>query len=282
MAIKIYKPTTAARRQMSTVVSKQLVKKESKKNLLRKKHKRSGRNNSGRITVRHRGGGNRQHYRIIDFDYSILNVPAKVISLEYDPNRTAWIALICYQNGVQRYIVAPDNLKMGDQIIVARKTKIALGNRCALRNIPIGTGVYNIELEPGRGSKLVRSAGVLATVLAKEGDFVHLRLPSDEIRMIPADCFASIGQVSNVDHANIRIGKAGRVRHHGHRPQIRGKAMNPCDHPHGGGEGGSPVGLKHPKTPQGMPALGYKTRKRNKFSDRYIVKRRRSRKKLFA
>ncbi len=274
MAIKVYNPTTAARRKMSTVVFSGLTKKEPERKLLRRKIRSSGRNDVGHLTVRHRGGGSKRHYRLIDFDYQILNVTAKVISLEYDPNRTSFIALVCYQNGEKKYIIAPENLKVGAEIITAKKAKASLGNRCALRNIPIGTGIYNVELSPGRGSKLVRSAGVLATVLAKENDVVHLRLPSSEVRIIPADCFASIGQVSNVDHENVRIGKAGRVRYSGRRPQVRGKAMNPVDHPHGGGEGGSPIGLKHPKTPTGMPALGYKTRKRNKFSNRYIVKRR--------
>jgi len=274
MGIKVYNPTTPSRRKMSVVTFKQLTKKKPEKDLLRRRNQTSGRNNQGKITVRHRGGGNRRHFRVIDFNYQIFNIPAKVLSIEYDPNRSAHLALVRYQSGQKRYIIAPEDLKVGTQIIVGKKTKIALGNRCHLRNIPIGTGIYNIELLPNKGSKLVRSAGTLAVVLAKEGNFAHVKLPSNEVRMILADCFASIGQVSNIDLENVRIGKAGRTRHKGIRPTVRGKAMNPVDHPHGGGEGGSPIGLKHPKTPQGMPALGYKTRQRNKYSNRYIVKRR--------
>ncbi|MFC1651722.1 50S ribosomal protein L2 [Patescibacteria group bacterium] len=274
MALKIYKPTTPARRKMSVVDFKELTKKSPEKKLITPNPSKAGRNQKGRITVRRRGGGHKKHYRIVDFGRSFFGVPAKVIALEYDPNRSTHIALIRYQNGSEIYIIAPKDLKVGNEIVAGKKTKIAIGNRLQLKYISIGTGVYNVELSSGSKGQIARSAGTFATVLAKEGDRVHLKLPSSEVRIFDGSCFATIGQVSNIDHENVRLGKAGRARHMGRRPKVRGKAMNPCDHPHGGGEGSSPIGLKHPKTPTGKPALGYRTRKKRKFSNRYIVKRR--------
>jgi len=276
MALKVYKPVTPARRKMSVVDFKELTKKNPQKKLLSPHPSKAGRNQKGRITVRRRGGGHKRHYRIVEFGRSSFGVPAKVIALEYDPNRSAHIALIRYESGKEVYIIAPKNLKVGSEIVAGKRTKIAVGNRLQLKYIPIGTGVYNVELSKetsGRG-QIARSAGVFAAVLAKEGDKVHLKLPSSEVRVFDGSCFATVGQVSNIDHGSVRLGKAGRSRHLGRRPKVRGKAMNPCDHPHGGGEGSSPIGLKHPKTPTGKPALGYRTRKRKKLSNRYIIKRR--------
>jgi len=237
-----------------------------------KKH--SGRNNEGRITVRHRGGAVKRKYRIIDFNRDKDNVPAKVAAIEYDPNRTANIALLHYKDGEKRYILAPVGLKVGDTVMSGENVDIKVGNALPLRSIPVGTVIHNIELYPGRGGQLVRAAGGAAQLMAKEGDYAHVRLPSGEIRMIRLDCRATIGQVGNLDHENVSIGKAGRKRHMGIRPTVRGSVMNPVDHPHGGGEGKAPVGRPSPVTPWGKPTLGYKTRKKNKESDKYIIRRR--------
>ncbi len=275
MGIKVYKPTSPGRRNMSVLTFEEITKKEPEKSLLVPLKKHSGRNNEGRITVRHRGGGVKRKYRIIDFNRDKDNVPAKVAAIEYDPNRTANIALLHYKDGEKRYILAPVGLKVGDIVMSGENVDIKVGNALPLRNIPVGTVIHNIELYPGRGGQLVRAAGGAAQLMAKEGDYAHVRLPSGEIRMIHLDCRATIGQVGNLDHENVSIGKAGRKRHMGIRPTVRGSAMNPVDHPHGGGEGKAPVGRPAPVTPWGKPTLGYKTRKKNKESDKYIIKRRR-------
>ena len=243
------------------------------KSLLASKKNHSGRNSYGRITVRHRGGGNRKKYRIIDFKRQKADMPATVLTLEYDPNRSAFIALVQYEDGEKRYIIAPHGLKVGDVVVSGASADIKPGNALPIRNIPLGTLIHNIELVPGRGGQLVRSAGDAAQLMAKEGANAQVRLPSGEVRMISMDAKATIGTVSNADHSNVRIGKAGRTRHMGIRPSVRGVVMNPCDHPHGGGEGKSPVGLPAPVTPWGKPALGLKTRKHKKYSDKKIVKR---------
>lgn len=251
-----------------------LTKKEPHKPLTIGKKEKAGRS-KGKITVRHRGGGVKKKYRIIDFYYiDKLNVPAKVESIEYDPNRTAFIALICYKDGERRYIIAPEGIKPGDEIITKEKAPLKTGNRMKLKNIPAGYPVYNIELTPGSGAKLIRSAGSFAQVLSQEGDYTVLQMPSREIRKIPSECFATIGQVSNIEHNKEIIGKAGRKRKKGIRPTVRGKAMNPVDHPHGGGEGRAPIGLKYPKTKWGKPAKFVRTRKKHKASDKLIIKRR--------
>lgn len=250
-----------------------LNKKKPEKKLILYLKKHAGRNSSGRITVRHQGGGVKRLYRMIDFGQEKINIPAKIVALEYDPNRTSYILLLEYNDGEKRYRLAPQNLKVGDEIIISDSAEIKIGNRMKLKNIPVGTQVFDVEIEPERGGKLIRSAGAAATVVAQEGDFTHLEMPSSEVRRISGDCFASIGQVSHADYRFITIGKAGRSRHKGIRPTVRGTAMNPPDHPHGGGEGRTPIGLKHPKTPWGKPALGVKTRKK-KWTDKYIIKRR--------
>jgi large subunit ribosomal protein L2 len=250
-----------------------LTKKEPEKKLLLPLKKKAGRNFSGKITVRHRGGGVKRLYRVVDFGEEKLGIPGKVIALEYDPNRTAFLALVEYQDGEKRYILAPDGLKVGDEIICAENAEIKTGNRLKLKNIPVGAQVYNIELIPGRGGKIVRAAGTSAKVVAQEEKYTQLQLPSKEIRRVSNECFASIGQVSNPGHIFEDIGKAGRRRLKGWRPAVRGSAMNPCDHPHGGGEGKTPIGLKYPKTPWGKPAKGIKTRKK-KWTDKLIIKRR--------
>jgi large subunit ribosomal protein L2 len=275
MGIKVYKPTSPGRRNMSVLTFEEITKKEPEKSLVVPLKKHSGRNNEGRITVRHRGGGVKRKYRIIDFKRDKDNVPAKVAAIEYDPNRTANIALLHYKDGEKRYIIAPLGLKVGDIVMSGENVDIKVGNALPLRNIPVGTVIHNIELYPGRGGQLVRAAGGAAQLMAKEGDYAHVRLPSGEIRMIHLDCRATIGQVGNLDHENVSIGKAGRKRHMGIRPTVRGSAMNPVDHPHGGGEGKAPIGRPAPVTPWGKPTLGYKTRKKNKESDKYIIKRRR-------
>jgi large subunit ribosomal protein L2 len=274
MAIKSYKPTTPSRRQMTVTDYSVLSKVEPEKSLLQPLKKTSGRNSYGRITVRHHGGGNRKKYRIIDFKRNNDNVNATVKTLEYDPNRSAFIALVEYDGGEKRYIVAPHGLKVGDVITSGPDSDIKVGNSLPLLNIPVGTFIHNIELYAGRGAQLVRSAGCMAQLMAKEGAFATIRLPSGEMRKVPIACKATIGQVSNIDHENVNLGKAGRVRHMGIRPTVRGSVMNPCDHPHGGGEGKSPIGRPGPVTPWGKPALGYKTRKKNHRTDKYIVKRR--------
>ena len=258
---------------------KVLTKKKPEKSLLKVIKRTGGRNASGRITVRHRGGGVKRLYRIVDFRGKKLGQKAKVISLEYDPNRTAYIALLEYPDKSRSYIIAPHGLKIGDEVECAEKTSISLGNRLKLKNIPSGTFIYNIELSPGSGGKIARSAGNSCQVLAQEGKYTILRMPSGEERKVLSECFASIGVVSNPEHRFRKLGKAGRSRLKGRRPVVRGSAMNPCDHPHGGGEGRSPIGLRHPKTPSGKPALGVKTRKKKKWTNKLIIKRRKKKRK---
>ncbi|MFV0497071.1 MAG: 50S ribosomal protein L2 [Candidatus Fimivivens sp.] len=274
MAIKAYKPTTPARRQMTVTDYSGLSKVAPEKSLLTVIKANSGRNNTGRITVRHRGGANRRKYRIIDFKRDLQGVPANVLTLEYDPNRSAHIALVQYESGEKRYIIAPNGLRVGDTVTSGVGADIKPGNALSLINIPVGTFIHNVELYPGKGAQLARAAGVMAQLMAKEGNFALLRLPSGELRKVPVSCMATIGQVGNIDHENVSIGKAGRTRHMGIRPTVRGSVMNPCDHPHGGGEGRSPIGRSGPVTPWGKPALGYKTRNKHHRSDKYIVKRR--------
>ncbi|MGN0569460.1 MAG: 50S ribosomal protein L2 [Candidatus Fimenecus sp.] len=274
MSIKVYKPTTNARRNMSVTDYSELSKVAPERSLLAPLSKNAGRNSYGRITVRHRGGGNRRKYRIIDFKRDKTDMTATVLTLEYDPNRSAHIALVQYEDGEKRYILAPVGLKVGDKIEAGAQADIKPGNALPLVNIPTGTFVHNVELYPGRGGQLARAAGNAAQLMAKEGAYALLRLPSGELRNVPNGCMATIGQVGNTDHENVKIGKAGRTRHMGIRPTVRGSVMNPNDHPHGGGEGKSPVGRPGPCTPWGKPALGYKTRNKKKSSDKLIVKRR--------
>ena len=274
MAIKFYNPTTPGRRDMSTIDYSGLSKVAPERSLLEPMKKHSGRNSYGRITVRHRGGGNRTKYRVIDFKRGKVGVSAEVKSIEYDPNRSAHIALVQYEDGEKRYIVAPHGLKVGDKVVSGPEADIIAGNALPLANIPVGTFIHNIELYPGKGAQLARSAGVMAQLMAKENKYALVRLPSGELRNIPSECYAVVGQVSNIDHANVSYGKAGRVRHMGWRPTVRGSVMNPCDHPHGGGEGKSPIGRPGPVTPWGKPALGYKTRSKHQRSDKFIVRRR--------
>ena len=274
MAIKSYKPTTAARRQMTVTDYSQLSKVAPEKSLVESLKTNSGRNSYGRITVRHRGGGNRRKYRVIDFKREKAGVPAQVLTLEYDPNRSAHIALVQYEDGEKRYIIAPNGLKVGDTVVSGPEADIIAGNALPLANIPVGTFIHNVELYPGKGAQLARAAGIQAQLMAKEGAYALIRLPSGELRNVPANCMATIGQVGNIDHENVSYGKAGRKRHLGWRPTVRGSVMNPNDHPHGGGEGKSPVGRPGPVTPWGKPALGYKTRKHHNRSDKFIVKRR--------
>jgi large subunit ribosomal protein L2 len=272
MPIRVYKPTTPGRRNTSVLTYEEITKEEPEKSLIEPLKKHAGRNNRGVITTRHRGGGNKRFYRIIDFRRDKWGIPAKVAAIEYDPNRTAFIALLHYADGEKRYILAPLGLKVGDIVQSGPGAPIRVGNALPLREIPLGTQVHNVELYPGRGGQLVRAAGAVAQVVAKIDNYVHLRLPSGEIRMVHADCMATIGQVGNLDHQNVSIGKAGRKRHMGWRPAVRGSAMTPRDHPHGGGEGKAPRGMP-PKTPWGKPALGKRTR-RNKKSDRFIIRQR--------
>ena len=274
MAIKSYKPTTPSLREMTVTDYSTLSKVAPERSLLENLKKSSGRNNTGRITVRHRGGGNRRKYRIIDFKRNKLNMTAEVMTLEYDPNRSAHIALVQYEDGEKRYILAPNGLSVGDKIVAGADADIKPGNALPLANIPVGTFIHNVELYPGKGAQLARAAGIQAQLMAKENGYAMIRLPSTELRNVPINCMATIGQVGNIDHENVSIGKAGRKRHMGWRPAVRGSVMNPCDHPHGGGEGKSPVGRPGPVTPWGKPALGYKTRKKNKNTDKFIVKRR--------
>jgi len=280
MPIKVYKPTTPSRRKASVVVNKEISKKEPEKSLIVIKKRKAGRNAQGRITVRHQGGGAKRYYRIVDFKRDKFDMPAVVQSIEYDPNRSAYIALVIYEDGEKRYIIAPDNLKEKDKVISSKqKIDFKVGNCMPLEFIPTGTVVHNVELEPGKGGKIGRGAGTAVVVMGLENQYAQLKMPSGEIRLVPKECLATIGQVSKLEHRHIRLGKAGRSRHLGHRPTVRGKAMNPCDHPHGGGEGNSPIGLKHPKTPWGKPALGAKTRKKNKKSDKLIIKRRKKKRR---
>ncbi len=274
MPIKQYKPTSPGRRFMTVSTFEEITKEEPEKSLLAPLKKTGGRNNQGRITVRHRGGGHKRMYRIIDFKRDKIGVPAKVAAIEYDPNRSARIALLHYVDGEKRYIIAPLGLQVGDTVVAGPEADIKPGNALPLRNIPVGTMVHNVELVPGRGGVMARSAGTSAQVLAKEGKYAILRLPSGEQRLVHLDCMATIGQVGNVDHENISIGKAGRSRWLGRRPHVRGVVMNPRDHPHGGGEGKSPIGRKHPMTKWGKPARGVKTRNPRKPSSRFILKRR--------
>ena len=273
MSIKVYKPTTNARRNMSVTDYSELSKVAPERSLLAPLKKHAGRNSYGRITVRHHGGGNRRKYRIIDFKRDKMGA-ATVLTLEYDPNRSAHIALVQYEDGEKRYILAPVGLKVGDVVSAGADADIKPGNALPLTNIPTGTFVHNVELYPGRGGQLARAAGNAAQLMAKEGIYALLRLPSGELRNVPATCMATVGTVGNADHENVKIGKAGRTRHMGIRPTVRGSVMNPNDHPHGGGEGKSPIGRPGPCTPWGKPALGYKTRNKKKSSDKLIVKRR--------
>ncbi len=274
MAVKKFKPTSPARRFMTVSSFDEITKKEPERSLLEPLKKHAGRNSYGRITVRHRGGGNRQKYRVIDFKRNKMDMPATVIGIEYDPNRSANIALLQYEDGEKRYIIAPLGLTDGDVVISSATADIKPGNALPISSIPVGTLIHNIELSPGKGGQLVRSAGNSAQLMAKEGKYAQVRLPSGEVRMVRINCMATIGQVGNLDHENISIGKAGRKRHMGFRPTVRGVVMNPNDHPHGGGEGKSPIGMPSPVTPWGKPALGLKTRKKNKESNKFIVKRR--------
>ena len=269
-----YKPTTPARRNMSVPSFEEITKFTPEKSLVQIKKKHAGRNNYGKITVRHHGGGNKQKYRIIDFKRQTLDVPAKVIGIEYDPNRTAYIALIQYEDGTKKYIIAPQGLTAGDTVYSGAGADIKPGNTLPIENIPVGTFIYNIELYPGKGGQLVRSAGCAAQLMAKENGMAQVRLPSGEVRLVRLNCVATIGTVSNVDHSNVIIGKAGKTRHAGRRPHVRGSVMNPCDHPHGGGEGRAPIGRPTPVTPWGKPTNGYKTRSKKARTEKFIVKHR--------
>jgi len=273
MAVKKYKPVTPGTRNMTGHTFEEITKSKPERSLIVPLHKSGGRNAYGRITVRHRGGGHRRFIRIVDFKRDKRDIPAKVAAIEYDPNRTARLALLNYADGEKRYIVAPVDLKVGDTVMAGAKAEIRSGNALPIANIPVGTLIHNIEFNEGRGGQLVRSAGGAAQLLAKEGDFAQIRMPSGEVRLIRQACYATIGQIGNLDHGNVKLGKAGRKRHKGIRPTVRGSAMSPRDHPHGGGEGRQPIGLPGPKSPWGKPTLGYKTR-RNKKTDQYIVRRR--------
>ena len=273
MALKMYRPTSPGRRAMSGSSFEEITKSKPEKSLLMPLKKNAGRNNQGRITVRHRAGGAKRRLRVIDFKRDKIGVPGRVTAIEYDPNRSARIALIFYADGDKRYILAPQELKVGDTIQAGENAEIRPGNALPLKALPTGTTIHNIELQRGKGAQMVRSAGGSAQLLAKEGDYAHIRLPSGEVRLVRSECMATVGQVGNAEHQGISLGKAGRSRWLGRRPTVRGSAMSPRDHPHGGGEGRSPIGLPGPKTPWGKPALGYRTRK-NKASDRLIVRRR--------
>ncbi|WP_461613804.1 50S ribosomal protein L2 [Clostridium sp. Marseille-QA1073] len=274
MAVKKFKPTTPSRRNMTMATFEEITTDVPEKSLLVSKKKTGGRNAHGKITVRHHGGGAKQKYRIIDFKRRKDGIPAKVATIEYDPNRSAYIALVVYADGEKRYIIAPVGLKVGDVIVSGPDADIKIGNTLPIANIPVGTVIHNIELQVGKGAQLVRSAGSSAQLMAKEGEYAQVRLPSGEVRYVRINCRATIGTVSNLTHEIVKIGKAGRKRHLGFRPTVRGSVMNPNDHPHGGGEGRSPIGHPSPLTPWGKPALGYKTRKTKKYSDKFIVKRR--------
>jgi large subunit ribosomal protein L2 len=273
VAIKFYKPTSPGRRQMTVSTFEEITKTEPERSLLRPLKNKAGRNNTGRLTVRHQGGGHKRQYRLIDFKRIKDNIPAKVASIEYDPNRSANIALLHYADGFKSYILAPNGLKVGQIVVSGPDSDIKVGNCLPIKNIPVGTLLHNIEMKPGKGAQIVRSAGGSAQLMAKEGDYATLRLPSSEMRLIHSSCRATIGQVGNTDYENISIGKAGRNRWLGIRPTVRGAVMNPCDHPHGGGEGRNPIG-RNPCTPWGKPALGAKTRKKKNISDKFIAKRR--------
>ena len=273
MAVKKYNPTTPSRRGMTGYTFDEITRKRPERSLVIPRKKRAGRNAQGRITVRHRGGGHRQHIRIVDFKRDKFDIPARVAEIEYDPNRTARLALLHYVDGAKRYILAPVGLRVDDMVMSGPKAEIRPGNSMPISEIPQGTTIHNVELKEGRGGQLVRAAGGSAQLMAKEGDYAQVRLPSGEVRLIRQKCYATIGQVGNVDHSNIKLGKAGRKRHMGIRPTVRGSAMSPRDHPHGGGEGRSGIGMPGPKSPWGKPTLGYRTR-RNKTTDKFIVRRR--------
>jgi large subunit ribosomal protein L2 len=273
MAVKKYRPTSPGRRGMTGATFEEITRTEPERNLLRPLRRRPGRNVQGRITVRHRGGGHKRQYRLIDFARDKVGIPARVGSIEYDPNRSARIALLVYADGEKRYIIAPLGLQVNDTVVSGKDAEVQVGNALPLERIPTGTLVHNVELYAGRGGQMVRSAGTSAQVLAKEGNHVTLRLPSGEVRLVRKECMATVGQVGNVEHGNIKLGKAGRKRHLGWRPAVRGSAMSPRDHPHGGGEGRTPIGMSSPKSPWGKKTLGKKTR-RNKATDKYIVRRR--------
>ena len=273
MAIKRYKPITPGTRFKTVSAFEEITTEKPERSLVVSKNRKGGRNNTGRITVRHIGGGNRNKYRFIDFKRDKDNIPAKVAEIEYDPNRTANIALLHYADGEKRYILAPLGLAKGDTVVSGENADIKAGNALPLSAIPVGTMVHNVEMQPGRGGQMVRTAGAAAQLMAREGKYATLKLPSGEMRMVPAACKATVGQVGNLDHELVSVGKAGRKRHMGVKPTVRGVVMNPCDHPHGGGEGKSPIGRPSPVTPWGKPTLGYKTRKKNKTSDKFIVKR---------
>ena len=274
MAIRKYNPTSPARRQMTVSTFEEITTNKPERSLLEPLKNNAGRNSYGRITVRHRGGANRRKYRVIDFKRNKLDMTATVMTIEYDPNRSANIALVQYEDGEKRYVLAPSEIKVGDKIVSGEGADIKPGNCLPIKAIPVGTLIHNIEISKGKGGQLVRSAGASAQLMAKEGKYAQIRMPSGEVRMIDVDCKATIGVIGNLDHENISIGKAGRKRHMGIRPTVRGSVMNPNDHPHGGGEGRAPIGRKSPVTPWGKPTLGYKTRKKNKASNKYIVKRR--------
>jgi large subunit ribosomal protein L2 len=273
MAVKVYKPKTPGTRHKTSYTFEEITKTTPERSLTVPKKKKSGRNMYGRVTVRHRGGGHKRQIRLVDFKRDKLDVPATVAAIEYDPNRTARLALLHYADGEKRYILAPVGLMVGDRVLSGREVDIRAGNNMALSNIPVGSTVHNVELQPGKGGQMVRSAGTSAQLLAKEGKYAHVRLPSGEVRLVLQECRATLGQVGNVEHANIKLGKAGRKRHMGWRPSVRGVAMNPNDHPHGGGEGRSPIGMPGPKSPWGKPTLGKKTR-HNKRTDKYILRHR--------
>lgn len=273
MPVKKYKPTSPGRRDMTGHTFEEVTRSKPTRSLLTQKRRRGGRNNMGRITVRHRGGGHKRRYRLIDFRRDKLNISAKVESIEYDPNRSARIALLLYADGERRYIIAPLGLRVGDSVMSGEEADVRVGNTLPIRAIPVGSLVHNVELQPGRGGQLARAAGTSAQLLAKEGTYAQLRLPSGEVRRVHENCMATVGQVGNTDHGNIKLGKAGRKRWLGWRPTVRGTAMDPNSHPHGGGEGRSPIGMPGPKTPWGKPAMGLKTR-RNKRTEQYIVRRR--------
>lgn len=273
MAVKIFKPKTNGQRHKTSYTFEEITKSRPERSLIVLKKERAGRNSAGRITVRHRGGGERRQIRVVDFKRDKMNIPAKVAAIEYDPNRTARLALLFYADGEKRYIIAPIGVKVGDTLLSGSNVEIRPGNNLPLANIPVGTTIHAIELHPGKGAQIVRSAGTSAQLLAKEGKYAHVRMPSGEVRLVLQECSASIGQVGNVEHSNIKLGKAGRARHMGLRPEVRGTAMSPRDHPHGGGEGRSSIGMPGPKTPWGKPTLGYKTRT-NKRTDDMILRHR--------
>lgn len=278
MAVKVYKPTSPGRRGMTSSTFEEITKSKPERRLLRSKNKHGGRDFNGTISIRHRGGGSRRHYRVIDFKRDKLDIPAKVAAIEYDPNRSARIALLFYTDGEKRYIIAPLELKVGDTVVTSKTADIRPGNAMPIASIPVGTLIHNLELQPGKGGQLARSAGTAAQLIGKEGDYAQVRLPSGEVRLIRQTCMATIGEVGNLDHSNVKLGKAGRKRHMGIRPTVRGTAMTPRDHPHGGGEGRQPVGKPGPRSPWGKPTRGKKTRN-NKLTDQFIVKRRGSKRR---